>query len=160
MSDEPVTPQTKGMVDRVKSLMPSRPSLLVVISCVLFLCGTVYVYKTYVVPKLNPQYVTNSEFVQKPMKNVTIMFFKTEWCPHCKTSKPVWEQIKEKYDGNIHNNHKLLFKEIDCEKDEKLCEEYKIEGYPTIKLVKGDEVIEFDAKVTMDNFDKFIETVV
>ena len=156
----PIQGESKGILDKVKGMMPNRPSFLIIIGCILFLCGALYVYKTYVVPKLNPQYVTNSEFVQKPIKTVTIMFFKTEWCPHCKTSKPVWEQIKEKYDGKVHNDFKLIFKEIDCEKEENLCDEYKIEGYPTIKLVKGDEVIEFDAKVTMENFDKFVETVV
>ena len=35
----------------------------------------------------------------------------------------------------------------------------KIEGYPTIYLVKGDEVIEYDAKVSEASLDEYLNTV-
>jgi hypothetical protein len=36
---------------------------------------------------------------------------------------------------------------------------YKIEGYPTIKLLKGDQVIEYDAKPTKSTMEQFLHTV-
>ena len=36
--------------------------------------------------------------------------------------------------------------------------EYNIEGYPTIKLVVGDEVIDFEAKPTKDTITQFLNT--
>ena len=56
-------------------------------------------YNIYVVPKLNPDYVDNKEYVNKnddESETASLYFFYTEWCPHCKTAKPVWEKLKEK----------------------------------------------------------------
>ena len=38
--------------------------------------------------------------------------------------------------------------------------QYKIEGFPTIKLLKDNKVYDFDAKPTKDNLNNFINTVV
>ena len=35
---------------------------------------------------------------------------------------------------------------------------YKIEGFPTIKLLKDGQVIEFDAKPTKENLTQFLNT--
>ena len=39
-----------------------------------------------------------------------------------------------------------------------MIDKYKIEGYPTIKLIKDDQVIEFDAKPTKDTLTQFLNT--
>ena len=36
---------------------------------------------------------------------------------------------------------------------------YKIEGYPTIKLLKDGQVIEYDAKPTKETLTQFLNTV-
>ena len=53
---------------------------------------------------------------------------------------------------------------VDCtNKSEEDIETYKIDGYPTMKLEKDKdgekEVIEFDAKPTIDNIGEFLNTV-
>ena len=40
-----------------------------------------------------------------------------------------------------------------------MINKYNIEGYPTIKMIKDDQVIEFDAKAKFDNIEKFLVTV-
>jgi len=39
-------------------------------------------------------------------------------------------------------------------------DQYKIEGFPTIKLIKNGQVVEFDAKVTKANLEQFINTAI
>ena len=96
-------------------------------------------------------------------KDAEIMFFYVDWCPHCKTAKPEWDQVKAQYDNKSINGYKVMFNEINCTDETpekvKMIDTYKIEGYPTIKLVKDNQVIDFDAKPTKDTLTKFLNTV-
>ena len=87
------------------------------------------------------------------------MLFKTEWCPHCKKSMPEWitfetyiNKIKDDLDYNITT---LI---IDCDEQESIAEKYKIEGYPTIKLIYKGEIYDYDAKPDKYNLIEFIES--
>jgi thiol-disulfide isomerase/thioredoxin len=90
------------------------------------------------------------------------MLFYVDWCPHCKTAKPAWEELKSKYQNKTINGYNVLFKEINCTNEtaeiEKLINKFNIEGYPTIKLLKDGQVIEFDAKPTKDTLNQFLNT--
>lgn len=96
-------------------------------------------------------------------KTATLMFFYTDWCPHCKTAKPEWESIKAEYDGKNINGYTMNFVEYNCtnesEEITKLMEKYSIEGYPTIKLIKDNQVVEYDAKPTKATMSEFLNTV-
>ena len=96
-------------------------------------------------------------------KPAELMLFYVDWCPHCKTAKPEWENLKAEIDGNKINGYNVIFTEYNCttETDEinQLVNKYKIEGYPTIKLLKDDQIIEFDAKPTKDTLSQFLSTV-
>ena len=37
---------------------------------------------------------------------------------------------------------------------------YKVDGFPTIKMLKGNEVIDFDANPTMDSLEQFVTSVI
>ena len=132
---------------------------IIVLIFVLFIAICVYVYNIYVEPRLNPSYVANKEFVDQGASNeAELMFFYTDWCPYCKKAKPIWEQLKERYTNTPINNTTIYFKEIDCDKNETVADEYSIEGYPTIKLIKNGEIIEYDAKPDLDTLEKFLHT--
>jgi thiol-disulfide isomerase/thioredoxin len=96
-------------------------------------------------------------------KTAEMMLFYVDWCPHCKTAKPEWDNLKSEYEGKQINGYNIKFTEYNCtaesaENDE-LMNKYKIEGYPTIKLLKGNEVIEYDAKPTKSTMEQFLHTV-
>lgn len=97
-------------------------------------------------------------------KEAELMLFYVDWCPHCKTAKPEWEQVKTQYEGKTINGYRIIFTEINCTNEtpdvEKMINQYKIEGYPTIKLLKDGQIIEFDAKPTKNNLDQFLNTVI
>lgn len=96
-------------------------------------------------------------------KNATLMIFTVDWCPHCKTAMPEWNSMKDEYNNTIINGYTVTFKEYNCTEEtseiEEVMEKYKIEGYPTIKLLKDNQVIEYDAKPTKTTLETFLNTV-
>jgi thiol-disulfide isomerase/thioredoxin len=97
-------------------------------------------------------------------KQAELLFFSVDWCPHCKTAKPEWDSVKQDYQGKTVNGYTLVFTDINCTDEnadiERLMNKYNIEGFPTIKLLKDGQVIEFDAKPTKNSLEQFINTVV
>ena len=96
-------------------------------------------------------------------KIVELLLFSTTWCPHCKSMKPDWEKIKETYTDRLINGYKIIFIDVDCtnenSKNEELMNKYKIEGFPSIILVKDKSPITFDANPSFDTLEQFLNNV-
>ncbi|MAU36529.1 MAG: hypothetical protein CMD14_04050 [Flavobacteriales bacterium] len=135
--------------------------ILIVIGCsAIFICAAIFVFITYVKPKLNQQYVANKEFTDTNTDTdnyADLYFFYTSWCPHCKSAKPTWEQLKQEIGDSQINGTKIKFIEIDCDEDSATADKFKVEGYPTIKLVNKTQIIEYDAKPDLDTLKLFLE---
>lgn len=123
-----------------------------------------YTYKQYA--DANTAFHANRENIPKDKnsnRTATLMLFYVDWCPHCKTAKPEWESLKAEYDGKSINGYTVNFIEYNCTTDSaetsQLMDKYNIEGYPTIKLVKDNQVIEYDAKPTKSTMEQFLNTV-
>lgn len=137
---------------------------LVIVASLAMLGLAYYVYSKYIGNKTT--YNANREqenFSSDSNKVANMMLFYVDWCPHCKTAKPEWENLKSEYEGKQINGYTVTFTEYNCttespETDE-LMNRYKIEGYPTIKLIKDNEVIEYDAKPTKATMEQFLHTV-
>jgi thiol-disulfide isomerase/thioredoxin len=82
-----------------------------------------------------------------------------DWCPHCKTAKPVFDEVEKELNGRPINDYVVTFKTVDCEAEPDMADKFKVEGYPTIKLVKNGEVIEYDAKPEKDKIIEFLTTM-
>jgi thiol-disulfide isomerase/thioredoxin len=145
------------------------PSIWMIIGglIILFLVG-LFVYSMVVSAKKPSSTNTNNEFIGTGealdgSKDAELMFFYVDWCPHCKTAKPEWEQMRAEYEGKSVNGYNIIFTEINCTTDspdtERLMNTYKIEGYPTIKLLKDGTVIEYDAKPSKATLVQFLNTV-
>lgn len=159
---------SSGIFSRIKSAGSSlnTTTIVVIIAVILFagLAGFYYFY--YVASKGNVQYKPNSE--QVPIGSNTgnsaeLLFFYADWCPHCKTAKPIWNDLKSQYENKTINGYKVIFTEINCSEEtaevEKMMNQYSVEGYPTIKLLKDGQVIEYDAKPTKETLTQFLNTV-
>jgi thiol-disulfide isomerase/thioredoxin len=141
-----------------------RDNWLVIVASLAMLGLGYYVYSKYI--GNNTSYNANREkdsFNSDSNKVATMMLFYVDWCPHCKTAKPEWENLKSEYEGKQINGYTIAFTEYNCttesaETDE-LMNRYKIEGYPTIKLIKDNEVVEYDAKPTKSTMEQFLHTV-
>ena len=137
--------------------------IFIFIITIIFLIAAIYTYRRYVSPRLNPTYVANSEFSKEGTDNklsdvADLYFFYTTWCPHCKKSMPIWQSLKSEYDNKEFKGVMLNFIEVDCDKETALAEKFNVQGYPTIKLVKGNQIIEYDAKPSKDTLMEFLHT--
>ena len=154
-----------GMGDMAKNAlnMVLQYKLIIIAVIAISILGYLF-YNQYVnkntVFNANREHATNDP---NSNKTAQMMLFYVDWCPHCKTAKPEWENLKSEYEGKQINGYTVTFTEYNCtaesaENDE-LMNKYKIEGYPTIKLLKGNEVIEYDAKPTKSTMEQFLHTV-
>ena len=145
-------------------------TIIIIVLVILFIIlALYYYYYYYVFPKLKTKYNANNEHLSSSNsaggsdKQAELLFFYADWCPHCKTAKPEWDKLKAEYANKPINGYKVIFTDIDCTKQtaeiEKQMAVYNIEAYPTFKLIKGNQVIDFDAKPIKDTFVKFLNTV-
>tara|TARA_B100000795_G_scaffold118869_1_gene88445 strand:+ start:1129 stop:1593 length:465 start_codon:yes stop_codon:yes gene_type:complete len=151
-------------MEAIKYQFSSKKFLIIIVLISLFLGAAFYVYNNYIAPRLNPKFVSNREFTQQETVNNTELYFMfAEWCPYSKKVMPIWDKLKEKYNRKKVNNYVVIFKELDGDKNEKDVDDFskrfnkKIDGFPTIILIKQNEVIEFDAEPTEENLTAFIE---
>ena len=72
-----------------------------------------------------------------------------------------WKKTLDKYNGQQINGVTVTFVEVNGEKEEGTLQSFEsdhnvnITGFPTIYLVKGNNVIEFDSDITQDNLTNF-----
>jgi thiol-disulfide isomerase/thioredoxin len=142
--------------------IPWKPVGIVVIVVVL-LAIAYYYYKSTLNAQASQTSFQANRDTGSSGKSATLMLFYVDWCPHCKTAKPEWDQLKTEYTGKSINGYNIVFVEHNCTNDSQevtdLMDKYKIEGYPTIKLLKDNQVIEYDAKPTKSTMEQFLNTV-
>jgi thiol-disulfide isomerase/thioredoxin len=130
---------------------------LILIVCMILLFGLFgyYGYKRFYANKQHDKKFQNVANANTRGKPAEVLFFYADWCPHCKKAKPMWFQFKEEYNGQVINGWQINCREIDCTDEENmssnaLIAKYKIESYPSIIMLVGDNRIDFDSKVTKD----------
>jgi thiol-disulfide isomerase/thioredoxin len=92
---------------------------------------------------------------------IKIYNFNTTWCGWSKRFQPIWDKFTNdvKADNNLNNLVQVIDVKCDNDDNKQLCIDNNVEGYPTIKLLKDGQVIDFDAKPTKDTLVKFLNTV-
>ena len=185
MSEVPTPNTTMDKVGNVFSNMLNNKWTIfyILLASAVFIGIVYYVYQNYIKSQLNNSYTDNRELVNeeagKEEKVATLFLFKTDWCPHCKKIlEPIsdnspeggaWIQIKNKKKLKFINDYTVNFIEINGDDEDtmkawekKYLEEQgkSIDGYPSIYLIKDDQVIEFDANPTVESLERFLETVI
>ena len=162
-------PSLNSAGETIRGYLFNKKFIIYLVLIALFIGIAFYVYNSYVAPKLNPDFVPNREFTNDDGDGSTaeIYLFAVDWCPYSKKAKPVWDKIKQKFDRKKINNRELQFIEVDGDKDSKVLEKFedkylngkKIDGYPSVYLVKGSQVIEYEAKPDVNTMTEFINSV-
>jgi thiol-disulfide isomerase/thioredoxin len=162
----PIGEDSTSIFSRIKSAGSNLNSttLIIIGAIIVFaiIAGVYYYY--YVLPEMKAKYQPNSEHVPEGTSNTAeLLFFYADWCPHCKTAKPIWNDLKAEYENKTINGYKVVFTEINCSEEtaevDKMMNQYNVEGYPTIKLLKDGQVIEYDAKPSKETLTQFLNTV-
>jgi len=118
---------------------------------IIFIIISVVVYKQYnkkITSNPNNEYIKNDKVGQ-------LMLFYAAWCPYSKTTLNQWYSYKENYKGK----YSLSFVEIDCDKHTSLADQYNIESYPTIILLKDEKKYIYDAEMNDATLTQFINTI-
>lgn len=107
--------------------------------------------------KLDKSKLDKSKLDKKKLtkkSNIQIKLFFAEWCGHCKTFKPIWNNIKLKYG----NNDKISFDDVDCTNNSPNLP--YIQGFPTIAIYKDDNYIEnYENNRTFEDFEEYINNL-
>jgi len=156
----------------VKYFTSNKLSLWIVLVVILLFLASLYAYNYFYLPDQENKKFKNISNdpagTSKAFNNgssVIIRIFTVDWCPYCTKAKPEWNSFKSKYHGKTHKGYSISCVEHDCTKSKdpeikKLVDKFNIKGYPTIKMEKDGQVIDFDAKVTVDGLSQFVENVV
>ena len=163
-----------AMKNTITESITNKKFLLVFAVTGIFIAVAFWVYNTYVAPKLNPEFDANKEFIQPKngdgsddTAEATVYMFYTDWCPHCKAALKQgsdWKIIVAKNDGKKINGVTVNFSEINGEKDEATMKQFEtdhdvsVDGFPSIFLVKGNNVVEFSSDTTEENLNRFLTT--
>lgn len=135
-------------------------SIIILVAILIAIC--LYVGYTYVRPRLKQIYHPNREFdtnTNIKVKKADILFFYVNWCPYSINALKPWDALASQYDNKEYNGTLLNFHKIDCEDESNnaIIEKYDISGYPTIKLIKENGIVEFNANPTDSSLRLFLD---
>jgi thiol-disulfide isomerase/thioredoxin len=144
--------------------------VMILFLMMLFGVAGYYAYNTFYMPKEKVDKLgKNVANANTRNKEVELMMFSADWCPHCKNARPIWEETKSKYSDTLVNNQKVVFVDVNCTDDadpkvQSLIQQYGIQGFPSVKMVYNNPdgtptTVDFDAKISKYSLEQFIETV-
>ena len=136
--------------------------IISIIVLVIFLYVTYYAYYN-IYKKSEPNKFKDVANVNRRNKEVTVFFFHVDWCPHCKKALPEWNTFKAQNDGKQINGYLVKCVDLNCTNETsditRAINEYNIDSYPTVKMLKENQKIEFDSKITSTALDSFVVTM-
>jgi thiol-disulfide isomerase/thioredoxin len=150
-----------------QSFRTNAKTIAIVIALIAFIAVSIWCYVTYGKPAIDNEKQGDMANYGKGGK-VYLHFFNVDWCPHCIKAKPEWEKFCNKYDDKEMNGFVIScvggVNGTDCTNSDdqtviEIIQQYSIEHYPTIKMVKDNDIIEFDAKIKYENLEKFVNGV-
>ena len=149
------------MLEQLKNMSYTTMGI-VAFSLLLILVAIYYIFLIRTSSYTANREKTNGDSSVGNGKTAELMLFSANWCPHCKTAKPVWTELSSDYEDKMINGYRIIFTNVDCSEEsgevEKLMDKYKVEGFPTIKLIKDGQVYDFDAKPTRTALEQFLNS--
>lgn len=88
----------------------------------------------------------------------TFTLYYADWCPHCKTIKPVFSEWSSK--KSIEVNGKTVFLSmVEADKEPEKVSEAGVKGYPTFMLKKADGTsVEFNGERTASGWESWLKS--
>ena len=96
--------------------------------------------------------LTDDNFDEKVKEGVWFIKFFAPWCGHCKRMANDWKKLAEASNGLYH------VAEVDCTVNTKTANKFGIRGFPTIKLLEGENApIEYRGARDVPSWTKFLK---
>ena len=149
----------------------------------LFILVAKFTYDTYYKSLSKKKKFSNVANSKNTKDICAVYFFFADWCPHCRNAKQEWESFTNNYHNSVVNGYVIKCYDVDCTSDNgteviqlvngeeetginptpirvaELVKKYNVDSYPTIKMSKGDIVVDFDSKVTKEALSQFVKSV-
>lgn len=77
--------------------------------------------------------------------------FYAPWCGHCQHLAPTWIDLAQTTKGKVNIG------EINCDDEGVLCSKYKVQSYPSLKMVWEGQITEFKGARDLDSMVAFVE---
>ena len=132
---------------------------------IVLISASYYAYTVYLTPTLK---LTNEKDVSNMPegngKKVLIYYFFTTWCPHCTKASPIWDAFSTDNNNTMKNGYIIECIKIDCTDDSSnsatMIEKYHVSGFPTIKMIKDNDTIDFDAEISQNSLNTFVTDMI
>ena len=139
-------------------LKPLNKLIVTSILFIIFIIAGYYGYQWYAKSTIENLEAEDMANANRRISEAKIKFFSADWCPHCKKAKPEWEKFKDEYNGKTEGYYKISCETIDCtEGDNPQIQEFSVNGYPTIIMLKDNKPVNYDAKITEPNLKQFVD---
>ena len=94
------------------------------------------------------------QYIKRPEK--TLVLFYAEWCGHCKTLKPIWDDTAKIANAK---EKRMLKVDVGGESDEEkaLLKKYNIDGFPTVMIFQSGNGKPYEGEKTKDTLLKLLE---
>jgi len=102
-------------------------------------------------------YTSSEGFAGGPDKEVVIC--KADWCGHCKQAKPEFDSLLAASPITLNDGTKAKVTVLDGDRDKSEVAKYKVKGFPTIIIMKGDEPLEYPGPRTKDGVIGFLNSL-
>ena len=145
-------------------LKPYYLSITIVFVVILFSLFGYFSYMHYFKKDIDNSKFKDVANANNRNKTGELYFFHVDWCPHCVKAKPEWNKFVPGDDESgekMIKGYKINCQSIDCTKNDELASKFKIDSYPTVKLVlDGQDPIEFESKITKETLETFVDTII
>ena len=87
---------------------------------------------------------------------IKVYNFNTSWCGYSRAFQPVWDKFSKHLKQNNIKNIQAIDVKCDGKKNEEMCNEYQITGFPTIIIEKDNERHTYNDERTVE---KLLENI-
>ena len=140
----------------------SSGQLICVFVVALIAVAAYYIYranKNNLLENFESNNLNNLVSKPNPVDNeVVLVLFYVDWCPHCVSTKPEWSNLVNNLNNKEVNGVNVKVNACNAEgsvAEKEFASENNVQGYPTIKLIKNNEVVEYNGArnaLEMENF--------
>lgn len=138
--------------------------MVVVVAMVILIIVILYFNMNSTKKSRDEREIKNVSNANRRILTADVLFFHADWCPHCVKADPTWKSFVKKYDKKVINGYKVHCIDVNCSnandsKTNEIRKKYKVNTFPTLKLIKDGKIINYDAKIIPENLTKFINSV-
>lgn len=133
---------------------------------ILFIIASYKIYMNFIRKQKKKPDIANAN---RELIMIDVYFFSLDWCPYCTTAAPIWRNFVDKYDKEIINGYQInciggkkgsnCTDQYDADVAE-LITRFSLSGYPCIKFLKNEIVVDFAAKITEDNLENCLNNLI